>query len=166
MHHSGEIEGILNMPRKLSDARKKKAGTYRADREAAPLTPTEAQVAVTAAALVLERAKKRANKRTLTPRQKKLAQEKVRVMGDNLEIALEISAKALKAAAEVPAPVRPGLELMSDWEADHADPPLRVDERYAYEFIVIGGRDCPQSGSSHHYNEVRQNALNAVRRAD
>jgi hypothetical protein len=47
---------------------------------------------------------------------------------------------AVKAAAPS---IRPGLELMSDWDADHADPPLSADERDAFDFIVIDGRNCP-----------------------
>ena len=112
------------MPRKLSDRKKKEAGTYRADREAAPLTTTEAQVAVTVAALALERAKRAAGKRNLTARQKKLAQDKVRVTGDNLELALEASAKALKAAAEAPPTIREGIAGLSYNEADALLPPL------------------------------------------
>jgi hypothetical protein len=125
------------MPRKLSDRQKMEQGTFRPDREPSPKTPAEAQADVTTAAVALEQAKKHA-KRNLTARQKKLAKDKVRVLTDLLEIALEASAKALKVAAKAPAPLRPGLGQMSYEDCMNAQPPLTWDEELEWLALEAG----------------------------
>jgi hypothetical protein len=129
------------MPRKLSDRVKKAAGTFRADREGPPLAVPEAQAAVAAIAVNLAQAKKAAASRKLTARQKALAVNKVRVLGDDFERALEALAKAR--AVPVGPVIRPGLELMSEYDCRIAQPPLSLDEQDAFAFIVIDGRNCP-----------------------
>jgi hypothetical protein len=114
------------MPRKLSDRKKKEAGTYRPDREAAPKSPAEAQAAVAAAVKGLEAAKRKAKVRTLTARQRTLAQDKVRVLTDSLELALEALTKAR--AVPVGPVIRPGVAEMTLDEVQNADPPLTYDE--------------------------------------
>jgi hypothetical protein len=125
------------MPRKLSDRVKKAAGTYRADREAAPKSIVDAQAAVATAVKELEAAKQAKGK---TPRQKALAQDKVRVLNDRLELALEAMAKAR--AVPVGPVMRPGLSDMTDEEVRNADPPLTYEEELEWLFpkATIGKR--------------------------
>jgi len=128
------------MPRKKSDREKKAAGTYRGAREGPPLAVTEAQAAVAAIAVNLEQAKK-ATSGKLTARQHGLAVNKVRVLTDDFERALEALAKAK--AVPVGPSIRPGLELMSAYDVHIAEPPLTPAERDVFDFAVIDGRGCP-----------------------
>ena len=123
------------MPRKLSDRKKKEAGTYRPDREAAPKTPAEAQEAVATAVQELEAAKRRAKVRALTPRQRSLAQDKVRILTDTLELALEDLAKAR--AVPLGPVIRPGVAEMSYGEVLNAQPPLTDDEELEWMFPTV-----------------------------
>lgn len=117
------------MPRKLSDRIKVAKGTYRSDREAAPKSLADAQTAVATAVMELEAAKLVKGK---TARQKALAQDKVRVLNDRLELALEDLMKA-RAVPLAPA-MRPGLAEMTYDEVMNADPPLTYDEELEYLF--------------------------------
>jgi hypothetical protein len=105
------------------------------------MTVKDAQAALATLAVALEQAKKAAASRKLTARQKALAVNKVRVLGDDFERALEALAKAK--AVPVGPSIRPGLELMSAYDCHIAQPPLSPDEQDAFDFIVIDGRPCP-----------------------
>src|ERR1700682_2051575 len=123
------------MPRKLSDRVKKAAGTYRPDREAAPKAIADAQAAVATAVKELEAAKRKAKQATklkLTARQRTLAEDKVRVLNDSLERALEDLAKAR--AVPVGPVIRPGLADMTDEEVRSAQPPLSYEEELEWLF--------------------------------
>jgi excisionase family DNA binding protein len=117
------------MPRKLSDRVKIAKGTFRKDREAAPKSLADAQTAVATAVMELEAAKRAKGK---TPRQKALAQDKVRVLNDRVELALEAMAKAR--AVPIGPVIRPGLAEMTDEEVRNADPPLSYEEELEYLF--------------------------------
>jgi hypothetical protein len=117
------------MPRRLSDRVKKAAGTYRADREAARKPVVDAQAAVAAAVMELEAAKRVKGK---TARQKALALDKVRVLNDSLELALEALTKAR--AAPIGPTIRPGLADMTDEEVRDAQPPLSYEEELEWLF--------------------------------
>jgi hypothetical protein len=117
------------MPRKLSDRAKKAKGTFRKDREAAPKAIVDAQADVAKAVMALEAAKQAKGK---TARQKALAQDKVRILNDSLELALEALAKAR--AVPVGPIMRPGLADMTDEEVRTADPPLTDDEELEWLF--------------------------------
>jgi hypothetical protein len=143
------------MPRKLSDREKKARGTYRIrkDRDTAPLSPAAAQAAVAAVAVALAQAEKKAKVRKLTARQRALAENKVRVLNDDLERALEELGKAR--AVPIGPSIRPGLELMSDYDCHIAEPPLSADEQDAHDFIVIDGPQLPMR-SGLRWNRARK----------
>jgi hypothetical protein len=111
------------MPQKLSDRAKKAAGTFRKGREAAPKPVADAQAAVAAAVMALEAAKKVRGK---TARQRTLAADKVRILNDTLERALEDLTKSR--AVPLGPVIRPGVAEMTHEEVMNADPPLTYDE--------------------------------------
>ncbi len=124
------------MPRKLSDRVKRAAGTYRADRETTPKSPAAAQAAVAAAAVALEQAKAQAA--DLTGRKQAKVLERVRILADDFELALEDSAKAMRQAeVQAAAPsIRTGLELLGYDDCMNASPPLTDDEEL--EWLRVG----------------------------
>jgi hypothetical protein len=130
------------MPRKLSDRAKIAKGTFRKDREAAPKAIVDAQAAVAVAVKELEAAKRKAKGAKLTARQRTLAEDKVRVLNDSLELALEDMAKAR--AVPIAPSIRPGLELMSYDEVMNAQPPLSDAEELEWPGVSGSEEDLIQ----------------------
>jgi hypothetical protein len=125
------------MPRKLSDRTKKAAGTYRPSREAAPKPVTDAQAAVAVAVSELEAAKRKAKGTKLTARQRTLAEDKVRVLNDDLELALEALSKSR--AVPIAQVMRSGIDLMSHDDVLNAQPPLSDAEEL--EWLGVSGSE-------------------------
>jgi hypothetical protein len=130
-----------------TDEQKKAEGSYRPDRAAPVKTVDAAELALTTTITTLAAAQKKLAtlKGSKTATARRNLQKLIEIQTRRLQQAREDMSNAMRqAAVKAAAPsIRDGLELMSDWDADHADPPLSADERDAYDFIVIDGRGCP-----------------------
>jgi hypothetical protein len=132
------------MPRKLSDRVKKSQGTYRGAREGPPLPVAEAQATLTTTTVKLADAQKQLAglKGRENAKARGRVENTIRILTDDVELAMEALNKAMNhAALEAAAPtIRDGIELMSHDDVLNASPPLSADEELVW-IGVAGGEE-------------------------
>jgi hypothetical protein len=133
------------MPRRKSDREKKMGGTFRPDRAAreAPKAVPEAQATLTTITVKLADAQKQLAglKGSKNAKARARVENTIRVLTDDVELAMEALNKAMNhAAQQAAAPsIRPGLELLSYDDHMNASPPLNEDEEL--EYLRVGPND-------------------------
>src|SRR5580658_104476 len=124
------------MPRRKSELAKEQAGTLRGLRDLPVLPLPEIQAIVAAISLRIEVSKLAAAQ--LTGRKQEKALDHIRVLTDDLTVALERLASSTAAASNKRV-YRPGLLDMTGDQVNAADPELTEHERLAWGFSYIGG---------------------------